>query len=107
MDRSFVSAFGEKFAFFCTSTSSQKLTNETDLKYVTWGVTNSRMLDVKADGYSHVVSLSFGVRETSCSQDSSRQAQRILVFFQTSLKNSLAFTFGCSFSNYPDSEAWV
>ena len=42
MDRSFVcSAFGEKYAFFRTNTSSKKftLTNEIDIKCITWGVT--------------------------------------------------------------------
>ena len=80
----FVGVFGEKFALFCTETLPVKK-NETDIKCITWGVTNSRMLNGKADGYSQwflsrlasekptahrVVSLSFGVGETNCSQGS-------------------------------------
>ena len=48
LDCSFVIAFGEKFAFFCTNTS----TDETDIKCITWSVTNSHMLDGKADSCS-------------------------------------------------------
>ena len=51
---SFVSAFGEKFAFFCIKTLLSgkilKLTNEIDIKCVMWGAMNSCILDGKADG---------------------------------------------------------
>ena len=54
MDRSFVSAFGETLvhSFVQTLQAKNKLTNEFDIKCITWGVTNSPMLDGKADGCS-------------------------------------------------------
>ena len=58
MDRSFVGAFGQKFAFFYTFVQTpqakNKLTNEIDIKCIKWGGTNSSMLELdgKADGCS-------------------------------------------------------
>ena len=49
-------------SFVQTLQAKNNLTNEIDIKCITWGVTNSRMLIV--------VSLSFGIGETNCSQGS-------------------------------------
>ena len=49
-------------SFVQTLQAKNNLTNEIDIKCIGWGVTNSRMLVV--------VSLSFGVGETNCSQGS-------------------------------------
>ena len=53
MDRSFVSALERNLHCFVeTLQAKNKLTNEIDIKCIKWGVTNSRMLDGKADGCS-------------------------------------------------------
>ena len=52
MDRSFVSAVLARnlCSFVQTLQAKNKLTNEIDIKCITWGMTNLRMLDGKADG---------------------------------------------------------
>ena len=73
MDCSFVGAFGKKFELFCTNTFSEKLvTNAIDIKCITWGVTNSRMLDEKSDGCWQWFLSHLACMEETCLQVSPR-----------------------------------
>ena len=75
MDRSFVGAFGEKFAFFYTFVQTlqakNKLTNEIDIKCIKWGGKNSAAACSSSMEKQTVARNDFSLiwrRRTNCSQ---------------------------------------